>query len=173
MKIEELYEAKKPGTYAGVRFSEDTKKQLAKYISDNDIPNPVPVDKLHTTVLYSTKHLPEYDPQGKIEPPYIGTPTGFEMWKTQPDDDGNTKECLILRYECSDLDKRHKALMKEHEATYSFDEYITHVTLSYDISDSDVTVKSLPNYKHDLEIGVEYSDDLNLDWAKTNTGAKT
>ena len=168
--MEDLYEAKKEkkdGTYAGVHFSEATQTALKDYISDNEIPKPVPGNKLHTTVLYSRKHLPDYKPQGDIEPPYVGTPDGFEVWKTQPDDDGNTSNCLILKFKCPKLVDRHNALMKEHDATFDFDEYKTHVTLSYDIGDTDI--KKLPPFEGKLELANEYAETLNVDWAKSNT----
>lgn len=161
MKIKELFEKAnaKNGTYAGVCFSEKTNKQLEKFCKDHDIPNPVTSSKFHTTLLYSRKPLPDYKAAGKYDEPLIGKPTNWDVWKSQ---DG--ANCLILEYSCPKLKKRHNKLMKEHEATYDFPEYKTHVTLSYNIDDFDI--KSLPKFSNNIEIVEEYKEDLNLEWAK-------
>lgn len=150
------------GTYAGVHFSESTQDDLKKFMMMNDIPNPVPRDKLHTTLLYSRKRCPNYVPRGLIDPPLVGKPTGFEVWPSQ---EGNN--CLVLKYDCPELTQRHKDLMSEHGATFDYPEYRTHVTLSYDIGDMDIS--SLPPYEGTIEIVEEYAEELNLEWAKNNT----
>lgn len=162
-----LVEAKdKKGTYAGVRFSTATVNNIQKYIENNKIPNPVGSTKMHTTLLYSRKHCPDYEPAGDLDPPMIGKPTKFAIWPSQPDENGNPNNCLVLEYKCPDLVKRHKELMKEHDAEYDWDEYKTHVTFSYNVKDLDI--KDLPTFEDDLEIANEYGEDLNLDWAKEN-----
>ena len=174
MRLEELMEDKTPdGTYAGVRFDDDTKKAINDYISDNNIPNGVANSKLHTTLLYSRKYLPDYKAQGDIEPPFEGTPTKLEVWQSQPDEDGNKSNCLIMTYDCPDLIQRHKELMDEHKASYDYDEYKPHVTLSYDIGDMDI--KELPDISKAIKkvgINKEYQEDLNLSWAKDNSTKK-
>ena len=69
MKLKDLFEkdATKKGSYAGVRFDKETNRALHKYMKENKIPNAIRPDKLHTTVLYSRKYLPNYKPAGKIE----------------------------------------------------------------------------------------------------------
>jgi len=156
----------KKGTYAGIRFSKDTIAAVKNYIKENDIPNAVAGSKMHTTLLYSRNHLPDYKAAGEYDTPMVGKPTVFNVWDSQEDDDGNKSRCLVLEYECSDLDKRHKELMDEHDATYDFPNYKTHITLSYDIGDRDI--KDLPKFTDDLEIVSEYGEDLNLNWAKDN-----
>ncbi len=170
MKIIELCEKKEDstkGTYAAVQFSKETLNNIKKYIKDNDIPNNTKFDKMHTTVLYSKKYLPDYKPQGKLNPPLIGTPLKFEKWPSQPDDDGNVAMCLVLRYTCDDLVDRHKSLMKEHDAAYDFDEYKPHITFSYDVAG--LQCKDLPKFEDKIEIVEEYGEDLNLDWKEDNS----
>ena len=166
MKLEELMEEKKPGTYAGVRFDPDTIKTIKEYIKENGIPNGVPSKKMHSTLLYSKKHCPDYVAQGDIDPPYVATPKGFDVWPSQPDDDGKVKNCLVMEFDCPDLAARHKALMDEHKASYDFPDYKTHVTLSYDIGD--MKAGDLPGIEKDLKelkIVKEYQEDLVVDWA--------
>ncbi len=168
MKLEELFEENKKmkehkdGTYAGVNFSKDTVDAITAFIKKHKIPNAVAERKLHTTLLYSRKPLPDYKPEGKLDPSFIGKPEKFEIWKTR--DSG--KNALVLKYDCDDLIKRHKFLMKEHEATYDFDEFIPHITLSYDIGDMTLKEVGKADEIGDIEIVSEYSSALDLDWAQ-------
>lgn len=168
MKVSELImETPKKGTYAAVNFSDKTKKAVQNYIDKNDIPNPLNSDKFHTTLLYSRKHLPDYEPKGEYEESLVGTPTGFEKWPSQPDEDGNVSMCLVLKFDCPELTQRHHDLMDEHQATFDYPEYKTHITLSYNVGD--LQCADLPDFPENLEIVGEYGDDLNLNWAKENT----
>lgn len=170
MKLTDLLEDKKDGkkgTYAGVNFSDKTIDSITAYIKDNKIPNHTKFDKLHTTLLYSRKYLPDYEPAGKLDKPMNGKAEEFEVWDSQPDDDGHVAKCLVLRYHCPKLVKRHVSLMDEHKGTYDFDEYKPHITFSYDIGDMDI--KDLPDFDGKIEVINEYGEDLNLDWAKDNS----
>jgi len=155
------------GTYAGVTFSDDTVKDISDYIKTADIPNPVDSDKLHTTLLYSRKYLPKYEPKKEYVPLFKGTPVKMEKWPSQPDEDGKVSMCLVLLYECPELSERHDYLMKEHNATYDYDKYKPHITLSYDVGN--LKVSDLPDFEKDIQINGEYSEDLNLNWAKDNS----
>ncbi len=166
MRIFEV-EQKEKGTYAGVYFSEETKNAIMKFIKDNNIPNAPKRDLLHCTLLYSKKHCPDYKAQGKIDPPMTGTPDGYTIWKSQPDDNGNKTNCLILKFTCQELTDRHNYLMKTHDATFDYDTYKTHVTLSYDVGD--LKTKDLPQFEGQLEIVEEYHEELNVSWAINNT----
>lgn len=156
MKLSEITQNENnlPGSYAGVRFDKRTVKALEKYINDNEIPNPN--DNWHTTLLYSRKHLPHYQPQEKYKPALTGVPQALEVWPTQ-----SGKNCLVINYSCPPLYQRHHKLMAQHGATYDFDEYKPHVTLSYDIGDMDID--KLPAFKRKLKIVGEYYEDLDSD----------
>jgi len=112
-------------------------------------------------------YLPEYKPAGKLDKPMIGKGKGFEVWDSQPDDDGHVAKCLVMCYDCPELVKRHEELMEEHGATYDFDDYKPHITFSYDVAD--MNPKDLPKFDGKIEIVEEYGEDLNLDWAKDNS----
>lgn len=170
--LTEKQETNTKGTYAAVNFDKETIKTIQEYMKENDIPNPLSSDKMHTTLLKSRKYCPDYKAAGKIDPPWVGTPTEFEVWKTRPKDGGEGSNCLVLRFECKELNDRHAELMKEHDASYDFPDYKTHISLSYDIGDMDW--KKLPDIKKylgDIKIVEEYGEDLDLDWAK-NKGLK-
>lgn len=161
-----IIENKNKGTYAGVHFSDETKDAVKEYIKENDIPNATPTDKLHCTLLYSRKYCPDYVAQGQLEPMMRGKPGAFQVWEGQPDDNGNKPNCLIMEFDCVKLSTRHKELMDEHDATYDFDEYKTHITFSYDIGEMDI--KDLPEYSGPVDIVEEYGEDLDIEWAKNN-----
>lgn len=166
--IEEQQETK--GTYAAVRFDPATKAAIAKWIENSKIPNPTNTDKLHCTVLYSRKYCPDYEPLGDIDPPWIGKPDKLEVWESRGKlRNEEPKRCLVMKFSCDDLVKRHEELMKEHDATYDFPEYKTHITLSYDIGDMDEA--DLPDISSigDITIVEEYGEDLDLDWAAKST----
>lgn len=169
MKLTEITKTKKTpdGTYAGVKFNPKTIKAIEAFIKDNGIPNPIRTEKIHTTLLYSKKYLPDYEARGKLDDMMVGKPTRFEKWPSQPGDDGKVAMYLVLKYDCPDLIARHKDLMDEHDAKYDFNEYKPHITFSYDVAG--LQCKDLPKFEEDIEIVEEYSEDLNLDWAKKNT----
>jgi 2'-5' RNA ligase len=152
MKLSEVVENQdQPGTYAGVRFDKRTVNALEKFNKKHSIPNQN--DNWHTTLLYSRKHLPNYQPEEKYSSPYVGTPTGFEIWPSQ-----DKKNVLVLTFSCPQLYQRHHKLMQQHGGTYDFDTYKPHVTLSYDVGDLDV--KDLPEFKRQLKIVGEYHEEL-------------
>lgn len=161
-----IIENKQKGTFAGVRFSDDTKAAVEEYIKENDIPNPTPTSELHCTLLYSRRECPNYEAQGKLEPMLRGKPGAFQVWQGQPDDDGHEPNCLVMEFECAKLKARHQELMTEHNATFDFPEYKTHITFSYDIGEMDA--KDLPEFTGPIEMVEEYSEVLDLDWAKNN-----
>ncbi len=165
MKLNEITKNKKTpdGTYAGLKFSKKTQTALTKYIKTNNIPNPLDTAKIHSTLLYSRNYLPEYKPAGKIDPAWVGKPDHFSIFESNPKNGGDGSNCLVLEFVCAKQSARFDELMKAHDATYDFDEYKPHITLSYSVGDFDY--KSLPKFEESLEIVEEYSTDLDLDWA--------
>ena len=149
------------GTYAGVIFSQKTVQALEKYMLDNKIPNPLSSKKLHSTVLYSRKYLPNYKPLGLINPPWIGKFKHFNVFQGRPKKEGDpSTNCLVMEYECLEQTQRFNELMKEHDATYDYDDYKTHVTLSYNIGDFEY--QKLPPIDFDIEITEEYERELQI-----------
>lgn len=158
MKLNEIKKIPK-GTYAAVDFDKSTTDAVIEYIKEHKIPNGLRAGKMHTTLLYSRKYLPDYVPAGKIKKPYVGRFSGFEIFKSSSDDDDKSTNCLVLRFICESLSKRHKDLMKEHGATYDYDEYKPHITLSYDVGELDPD--QLPSFVQDIIITKEYGEELN------------
>jgi len=149
----------KQGTYVGVRFSEQTKEDIADFMSAMNIPNPIDVDKLHTTLIYSRKQLPNFVPRGRLDSIIEGKFTAFDTWLTN---DG--ARALVMEYTSPELTGRNKEITMAHGATSDYPEYKVHLTLSYDIGDLDII---LPDYDGVIEINEEYDEPLDLEWIKS------
>ncbi len=171
MKIINILEITEPaGTYAAVKFDEATKDALLTYAKENKLPHVVKRDSLHCTLLYSHKHCPDYKAIGKIDPPMIATPDGFNVWESSENEDGTKTKCLVVKLNCPELVNRHKELMDEHGATFDYPTYTPHVTLSYDIGDIDTNdMTDIKKVVPTLTIIEEYGEDLKSDWASANS----
>lgn len=153
-------EAPEDGTYAGVRFDNASVDKIRNFQEDNDIPNPTPMEDLHATLLYSKVPVPDYQPQGKLRTPLTAVPNDAKIWG---EDD---EKCLVVTLNCPKLVARHEQLMKQHpNATWDHDEYIPHVTLSYDVGDFDLASIDVSKIG-DLTIDEEYGDDIEPGWSK-------
>jgi 2'-5' RNA ligase len=168
MKLCEVASTK--GTYAGVKFSGDTSRSIKKFCEEHSIPNAVDPKSLHLTLLYSRKHCPEYDPIVKYDTPIIGKFKAWNVWETSPTE-GPKTNCLIMQLVCPEMEKRHKELMEELKATFDYDQYQPHITLSYDIGE-EFDTDALPPFKEPVTITGEYMEELDLDWAKNHTSEK-
>lgn len=129
----------KAGTYAAVRPLHPDAQHLKNVMKDYGVPNPEKADKLHCTLLYSRKHLPNYVPDTSMT--HVVCVSSLEMWLTR-----SGKNCLVMKLDAPSLIDRHKDLMTMHDAEYDYPEYKPHVSLSYDIGDYDITElkKNLP-----------------------------
>lgn len=162
LMMEEKNEKEPDGTYAGYRFHKDDLKTIREWAKGQGIPNRIPTKKIHCTLLYSRKHCPDYEPAGEINPPKEATiKKGYEVWPTQ---DG--KHALVVCLDAPFMNERHKELMDKHNASFDYDEYKPHITLSYDVG-KDFDVDKLGNLCDEvpsLRTVEEYGEDLVLDW---------
>jgi hypothetical protein len=142
------------GLYVAAYFSDNTNRQLATYIEANKIPNPVAASSLHTTIVYSRVPVDGYEAAHTLNVEVNTSYARLEAWDTS----GGTK-CLVLCYFSPYLHIRFEEAIASG-ATYDFDEYKPHVTLSYDIGDFDW--QSLPQLSFPLIIAGEYCETLDL-----------
>jgi 2'-5' RNA ligase len=174
MLLSQLYEREEVedevnGSYVAVSFSEDSQNRLTDFAHNLKLSNLVPKDKYHVTVIYSRIALPkEFKVQNLSEvEPLIVTPKHFSVFPTQ-----SGKKALVLELDSPELVERHTSIMDKYDATYDFDEYKPHVTLSYDMGDfelPDDIDERAKNELGELEIIEEYHEPLQLDWAEKNT----
>ena len=162
MKLNEL--ATKKGTYVGAKPSEESKTHLTKLQKDINVPNPIPVSKMHVTLIYSRKYLPDFKPRGKLKEVIKTTPTKLDIFKSK-----EGVNVLVVILESEALTNRHNHIMDTHEATYDYDEYKPHLTLSYDCGDFDVNEHDITKLLETITFDEEYDEELNTNWAKTNT----
>ena len=154
MRLYEIKDTK--GSYAAVKFDSTTTESLKAYQYDNNIPNPLPSDEFHSTVMFSKKYIPTFVPLGKLSD-WEGTFTEFDIF---PSDDDNA---LVLKYDCHELSERFDKIISKYGATWDHSSFTPHITLSYNVDDLDIN--QLPKYNGPIILINEYSNDLDLGWA--------
>lgn len=157
MKLLELFNTKKKssviGTYAALLLTDTAKSALDDFCIRYAVPNKC--QDYHTTIMYSRKHHPDFEPQSSAI--HHGTPLCFAIFT----DRRTNKNCLVLKYRSVSIEKRHYNLKNIYGATWDFDTFEPHVTLSYDIEDFDISVLDIKNLKLRLiEFSNEYSEPL-------------
>lgn len=163
MKLHELFESDDAnveesddsGIYAAAKFSQDTVEALSKAITNLQIPNPTPDDEFHCTIIYSETSVSELWGEVKeFDPPLTATPDKFHFFESA----SNGTQCLvILLKDCPELHEMHESMVNDYGAVYAFDEYMPHVTLSYDYDNQDILDANPQDYIQKLEIvKVEY-----------------
>ena len=156
MKFKTFMEQETKGTYAGVRLAEEDSDYIISLCNSLMLPDPISKDEIHITLLYSRKFLPNYVPAGKINA--ICSPTEFHVFPTF-----DKKRALVLKVNSPWLKIRHDYLMKAHQATYDYPEYLPHITLSYDIGD--MPQPAFPSdIKKEFRLVEEYAEELKLEW---------
>ena len=165
MKINGILE-RRNGTYGACRYTRESKKKINHWMSENSIPNPIDVEKLHTTVIYSRAEISIvriFDVlTNNFKEIELGI-KGFDKFETSS---GSDKYALVALLDAEILERLHLTL-RTYGATHDFPEYHPHVTLSYNIPDEfDISSISIPNFK--LQIDEIYFEPLNLNWELEN-----
>lgn len=159
-EILKLFEAPEDGTFAGVHFDDHSVNALQQFVDDNQIPNQTPPDKYHATLLFSKVPIKGYEPHGAYKQALTATPKDVTIFG-----EGDEK-ALVIVLNAPELVKRHKYLMNKHpEATWDYDEYIPHVTLSYNAGDFNIGTLNVADIGP-LSIIEEYGADIEPDWEK-------
>ncbi len=142
------------GLYVAAKFSESTLDALENLQRELKIPNPVPRDKLHSTIVYSRVYVPYKVASGSFE---IANSGSFTIFETQ---DGS--RALVLELESDYLTARHN-YAKALGASYDFPDYRPHITMSYDVG----PISFNGTFNIPIVLDREYSEELNLDWKDT------
>jgi hypothetical protein len=127
MRIHELYD-NQDGTFIGINLGQKSAERLNKWCKESLIPNQLPIEELHCTLIYSKDNLP----------PNIEIQKYSDMLKVEPDtyeyalfgENGNT---LVLKITQEKIQDRWYELKKKYKFQYDFPTYIPHISLSYDI----------------------------------------
>jgi hypothetical protein len=145
MKYKELVQ----GTYVGIKFCPDTIKKLVDLQKEVGVFHRIPPSKFHVTLVHSKKPVPWESSEIKE----TAKTKGFRIFKTR---DSGTN-CLVLELDSPYLHGRFAEAMALG-ATYDFDEYIPHITLSYNAGDIDI--EALNHNSMDINLVEEYVESL-------------
>lgn len=162
MRLAEVAKKKPNGTYVGIRPSKDSAEKIRDVTKKVGVQNPH-TDKLHATLIYSRKYLPKFKPRGKLEEPITAKVTGFEIFPSA----GGTN-VLVIRMESPELTARHEEIMDKHDATYDYDEFKPHLTISYDCGDFDPKSYDVKKDIPEIVFDDEYDEELNFNWVDSN-----
>lgn len=157
MKLMEL--KKKVPTFVGLRLDGPSMDEVMKL--NRGVRNRTSKGEVHITVIYSKTPI-SYTARGSIDPKIEFTGKHYSLFTTQ---EGET--CLVLEIESDAINALHKSIMEETGASYDYETYKPHITLSYDVGE-DFDVKNLPKIK-DLPAFYahqEYATKLETKWGK-------
>ena len=147
------------GTYVGLRVVDPSNVCIFAHCQAEGIPVKQSMfeRRLHTTLIYSRKHAPEIVTEP--ETMHIAAFKGYDLFKGQ-----QGENVLVMLLDCPTIVARHKQLMASHDLTYDFPVYHPHITLSYNYNGN--TVMGLAPYTLPIVLGLEYMEDLDLNWGK-------
>lgn len=146
------------GTFMGVRFVPESVDMLHNLITFNGIENPIDLEELHSTLIFSRNDISKEDTaQPRVNLNARCKMIGYHVFQKEGGD-----PVLVVKLESPYLRDRHQEIMDGTLATYDFPEYIPHVTLSYNFTGDIGELLSLP--KTPLVIDHEYTAEIDLDW---------
>jgi hypothetical protein len=160
--LAELARPKVP-LYVGVRFDGPSMDEIMKLTKN--VPNRTSRGELHVTVAYSKAPI-SYTAIGEMKPVEV-TAKHYSFFTSQ-----NGETVLVLELSSDVLSAKHHWLRDELGASYDFEEYKPHVTLSYDVGEN-FDLDSLPPVDKipTLYVVQEYAQKLDLDWGKKKRDA--
>lgn len=155
MKLYEIAKKVPDGSYVAVKYDDESRDKLYEFAEKLNLPNLLPKSKYHTTLIYSRKYNPDIKEDQSLYPLKI---KGKELHVFDTQDN---KRALVMKFDSPELVERHNFLMSEYQLQYDYDEYIPHITLSYDIGDMDVDFSGKFPI---MTVTEEYVEDLIFDW---------
>ena len=109
----------KDGTIAILKLTDESAEYIKDWCDSHSI-DCMPVEKLHCTILYSRKPVPDLTVIDGIEVKFKAEILEWEKFG----------EALVLKLDSKKIDKLHEILMNQG-GTHDFPEYIAHVSVSY------------------------------------------
>lgn len=133
------------GIYVSCKFDSAGVVDLLNWAKDN-LPDEIPLTKcedIHSTIVYSDRRFPcEIGSQIRITHPQVVQIKGLKLLGRDEDEFA----CLALVIETPLLESFHKT-MKNLGANHYFDDYVPHITLSYEVpKDFDLSTISAPTH---------------------------
>lgn len=146
------------GTYAEITLDPQSKNYISSLMESLELENPIDPDDLHTTVVYSKNPCPDAARLHKLPTPFVGRITEFKIWPTQ-----TGSNCLVAIVECDMVTKLHQHFRQKYKASHDYDQYIPHITLSYNCKNS----YQLPQGNHQVRYRDLNVRPLDPDWLKS------
>lgn len=140
------------GTYAAYRVSYETKLGLTALSNRLGLEHQLHPNQLHTTLLYSRKDHPEYEPDESLR--FEAKFGGYEVFTSN-----SGESALVILLDCPELVERHKTLMETHNATYDYPVYRPHITLTYN-APRGFKFEDLPPYEGPIVLVNEFKEEL-------------
>lgn len=139
----------KKGTYVSVKIK--NAKKLVDWFSSQGVKTIIP-EQLHSTISYSRSEFKREPSESEIVVP------SFSLREIAPlGDEG----AIVLKYDSEKMQNRFNECIKAG-ATYDYDEYIPHITISYNGKDLNLNNLKIPDF--DIVLYNETVEPLNLDW---------
>lgn len=157
---------KMQGTYSSMRPNKATQENLKNYMDKYKIPNQVPMDKLHSTVMYSRLPIAGYEPIEEMVTVHSYIDDAFDMGRKNYFFRlmGENNKALALCYGSERIQNQFWDGMSKG-GEWPHPDHDLHITLSYDIGDFDVsTIKAVPDF--DLVFEKEVVEPLAIGWSK-------
>lgn len=134
-------------------------KALIAWAKENGFDTTLPADDMHVTVLYS---------KTPVDPMKMG-----ETWGSEPDGGLIVKaggpraierfgDAIVLQFASWSLISRHDDMVRAG-ASHDFDEYLPHITISYNAPEG-LDLDAIKPFTGELAFGVEIFEPLDLDW---------
>lgn len=155
----------KVGCYIAVKYNPFSVNKIKQIAEKYQVPNIIPLDKFHTTLIYSTKGAENVEVYEDTE--YVVLADKLDIWQSK-----SGENCLVLKVDCKQLVDRNEELMDKYQFISDYDEYKPHVTLSYDIGDWDM-IAEMQSYLNNNKIynmlltAGEYQEELKTEWSST------
>lgn len=131
--MDRINEQRNYGTFVGIKWNpEDVENLLDLYRDEVENLN---TTEIHTTLVHSAVNIDDQFEFADDAKGQIATATGLERL-------GPNGECLVVLLKCKWLQDRHRFIHDTTNAEYTWDDYIPHITLSYDF-DPDIQLSDL------------------------------
>ena len=145
------------GLYVAVKYNQSAGDDLLDFIKKYNIPSTMKSEDFHTTLICSRKFADIKELEDDlVDSEIVAEPTELHVFETF-----DKKRALVIKLDCPYLEERHKYLMQKYDLEYDYDEYIPHITLSYDIGE--MKVPKDVKFPEFFRIQAEYKEDLNLE----------
>lgn len=121
----------KNGCYIAIKWESDCVNRLINLCEIMKIPNIVPKNKMHTTIIY--------DINASLEGVTVDTQSSYNALISKLDifTSGSGNKCLVAILNCPELNNRFTELSEKYGFKSDYPEYHAHITLSYSLEDWD------------------------------------